>query len=144
MVHREPVGVVAVIPWNSSFSSTTSKMLPVLLAGNSLVLKVSPENSLSMGLLSELVDRIGLPEVVISVLPADRDTSEYLISHTRVDKIAFTGPTAAGHRIAPIASEQLKRVSLELDGKSAAVTLPDADLTAVTKGQYTEYQTITV
>lgn len=135
VVRREPVGVVAaVIPWNSPFSSATSKILPALLAGNSVVLKVSPENSLSMGLLAELVDRIGLPDGVLSVLPADRETSEYLISHPRVDKIAFTGSTAAGRRIASIAGTQLKRVSLELGGKSAAVILPDADLTAVMNG----------
>ncbi|MFE5283734.1 aldehyde dehydrogenase [Nocardia sp. NPDC056611] len=135
VVRREPVGVVAaVIPWNSPFSSATSKILPALLTGNSVVLKVSPENSLSMGLLAELVDRIGLPGGVISVLPAERETSEYLISHPGVDKIAFTGSTGAGRRIAAIAGEQLKRVSLELGGKSAAVILPDADLTAVLNG----------
>ncbi|MFI2472227.1 aldehyde dehydrogenase [Nocardia xishanensis] len=135
VVRREPVGVVAaVIPWNSPFSSATSKILPALLAGNSVVLKVSPENSLSMGLLAELLDRVGLPEGVISVLPADRETSEYLVSHPRVDKIAFTGSTRAGRRIAAIAGAQLKRVSLELGGKSAAVILPDADLTEVMAG----------
>jgi aldehyde dehydrogenase (NAD+) len=135
VVRREPVGVVAaVIPWNSPFSSATSKIIPALLAGNSVVLKVSPENSLSMGLLAELIDGIGLPDGVLSVLPADRETSEYLISHPQVDKIAFTGSTAAGSRIASIAGGQLKRVSLELGGKSAAVILPDADLSAVMTG----------
>ncbi|MFI1916549.1 aldehyde dehydrogenase [Nocardia sp. NPDC020380] len=135
VVRREPVGVVAaVIPWNSPFSAATSKLIPALLAGNSVVLKTSPENSLSMGLLAELLDRIGLPEGVLSVLPADRETSEYLISHPQVDKIAFTGSTRAGRRIAAIAGEQLKRVSLELGGKSAAVILPDADLDAVIAG----------
>ncbi|GAB2508244.1 aldehyde dehydrogenase [Nocardia heshunensis] len=135
VVRREPVGVVAaVIPWNSPFSSATSKILPALLTGNSVVLKVSPENSLSMGLLAELVDRLGLPAGVISVLPAERETSEHLIAHPLVDKIAFTGSTAAGRRIAALAGEQLKRVSLELGGKSAAVILPDVDLTAVING----------
>lgn len=135
VVRREPVGVVAaVIPWNSPFSAATSKILPALLTGNPVVLKVSPENSLSMGLLAELVDRIGLPDGVISVLPAERETSEYLISHPLVDKIAFTGSTGAGRRIASIAGAQLKRVSLELGGKSAAVILPDADLTLVMRG----------
>ncbi|POX57309.1 aldehyde dehydrogenase [Streptomyces sp. Ru71] len=129
VVRREPVGVVAaVIPWNSPFSSATSKIIPALAAGNSVVLKVSPENSLSMGFLAGLLERTGLPEGVISVLPADRETSEYLVSHRDVDKIAFTGSTRAGRRIAAIAGEQLKRVSLELGGKSAAVILPDADI----------------
>ncbi|MEU3853910.1 aldehyde dehydrogenase [Streptomyces sp. NPDC029554] len=129
VVRREPVGVVAaVIPWNSPFSSATTKIIPALLAGNSVVLKVSPENFLSMGFLAGLLERVGLPEGVVSVLPADRETSEYLVSHRDVDKIAFTGSTRAGRRIAALAGEQLKRVSLELGGKSAAVLLPDADI----------------
>ncbi|MFI0901153.1 aldehyde dehydrogenase [Streptomyces sp. NPDC020983] len=135
VVRREAVGVVAaVIPWNSPFSSATSKIIPALLAGNSVVLKVSPENSLSMGFLAELLERSGLPGGVVSVLPADRETSEYLVSHPDVDKIAFTGSTRAGRRIAAIAGEQLKRVSLELGGKSAVVILPDADIEKAVAG----------
>ncbi|MEU3526526.1 aldehyde dehydrogenase [Streptomyces sp. NPDC038707] len=129
VVRREAVGVVAaVIPWNSPFSSATSKIIPALVAGNSVILKVSPENSPSMGFLAGLVERVGLPEGVLSVLPADRETSEYLVSHKDIDKIAFTGSTSAGRRIASIAGERLKRVSLELGGKSAVIILPDADL----------------
>ncbi|MFJ8593379.1 aldehyde dehydrogenase [Streptomyces sp. NPDC093598] len=135
VVRREAVGVVAaVIPWNSPFSSATAKIIPALLAGNSVVLKVSPENSLSMGFLAELLERVGLPEGVISVLPADRETSEHLVSHREVDKIAFTGSTRAGRRIASIAGEQLKRVSLELGGKSAAIVLPDVDIEKAVAG----------
>ncbi len=135
VVRREAIGVVAaVIPWNSPFSSATSKIIPALLAGNSVVLKVSPENSLSMGLLAELLERVGLPRGVVSVLPADRETSEYLVSHPDVDKIAFTGSTRAGRRIASLAGEQLKRVSLELGGKSAAIVLPDADVAEAVRG----------
>ncbi|MFF7051769.1 aldehyde dehydrogenase [Streptomyces griseorubiginosus] len=135
VVRREAIGVVAaVIPWNSPFSSATSKIIPSLLAGNSVVLKVSPENSLSMGFLAELLEQVGLPQGVISVLPADRETSEYLISHQGVDKIAFTGSTRAGRRIAAIAGEQLKRVSLELGGKSAVIILPDADMARAVAG----------
>ncbi|MFF4397424.1 aldehyde dehydrogenase [Streptomyces sp. NPDC001480] len=135
VVRREAVGVVAaVIPWNSPFSSATSKIIPALLAGNSVVLKVSPENSLSMGFLAELLEQAGLPEGVISVLSADRETSEYLVAHKEVDKIAFTGSTRAGRRIASIAGAQLKRVSLELGGKSAAVILPDADVETAVAG----------
>ncbi|MGW1596784.1 aldehyde dehydrogenase [Streptomyces sp. NPDC002343] len=129
VVRREAVGVVAaVIPWNSPFSSATSKIIPALVTGNSVILKVSPENSPSMGFLAELLEQVGLPEGVLSVLPADRETSEYLVSHKDIDKIAFTGSTRAGRRIASIAGERLKRVSLELGGKSAAIILPDADL----------------
>ncbi|MGK5543205.1 aldehyde dehydrogenase [Streptomyces sp. URMC 127] len=129
IVRREAIGVVAaVIPWNSPFSAAMAKIVPALLAGNTVILKVSPENSLSMALLAELLSGCGLPEGTISVLPADRETSEHLVSHRDVDKVAFTGSTRAGRRIASIAGEQLKRVSLELGGKSAAVFLPDADL----------------
>jgi acyl-CoA reductase-like NAD-dependent aldehyde dehydrogenase len=129
VVRREAIGVVAaVIPWNSPFSASLAKIIPALLAGNTVVLKVSPENSLSMGLLADLLAECGLPEGTISVLPADRETSEYLVSHPDVDKVAFTGSTRAGRRIASIAGEQLKRVSLELGGKSAAIFLPDAEL----------------
>ena len=135
VVRREAVGVVAaVIPWNSPFSSATSKIIPALLAGNSVVLKVSPENSLSMGFLAELLEQVGLPEGVVSVLAADRETSEYLVAHPEVDKIAFTGSTRAGRRIASLAGQQLKRFSLELGGKSAAVILPDADIEQAVAG----------
>ncbi|WP_020660118.1 aldehyde dehydrogenase [Amycolatopsis benzoatilytica] len=135
VVRHEAIGVVAaVIPWNSPFSAALAKVIPALLAGNTVLLKVSPENSLSMNLLAQLLEESGLPEGVISVLPADRETSEYLVTHPGVDKIAFTGSTRAGRRIASLAGEQLKRVSLELGGKSAAILLPDADLGKAVRG----------
>ncbi|MEV5915548.1 aldehyde dehydrogenase [Streptomyces chartreusis] len=135
IVRREAIGVVAaVIPWNSPFSAATAKLVPALLAGNTVVLKVSPENSLSMTLMAELWHEAGLPQGVLSVLPADRETSEYLVSHPGVDKISFTGSTRAGRRIASIAGERLKRVGLELGGKSAALVLDDADLEAAMQG----------
>ncbi|MEQ0565490.1 aldehyde dehydrogenase [Amycolatopsis sp. NEAU-NG30] len=135
VVRRAPIGVVAaIIPWNSPFSSALAKIIPALLAGNTVVLKVSPENTLSMSLLAELLAETGLPEGVVSVLSADRETSEYLVRHPDVDKIAFTGSTRAGRRIASLAGEQLKRVSLELGGKSAVLFLPDADLAAAIQG----------
>jgi aldehyde dehydrogenase (NAD+) len=135
VVRREAIGVVAaIIPWNSPFSAALAKVIPALLAGNTVVLKVSPENSLSMNLLAGLLAEAGLPRGVVSVLPADRETSEYLVKHPDVDKVAFTGSTRAGRRIASLAGEQLKRVSLELGGKSAAVILPDADLGAAIQG----------
>ncbi|MCW7944292.1 aldehyde dehydrogenase [Streptomyces hygroscopicus] len=135
VVRREPIGVVAaVIPWNSPFSAALAKLIPALLVGNTVVLKTSPENSLSMNLLAELLDASGLPEGVVSVLHADRETSEYLVSHPGVDKISFTGSTRAGRRIASIAGQQLKRVSLELGGKSAAILLEDADVPQAVAG----------
>ena len=135
VVRREPVGVVAaVIPWNSPYSASLVKMIPALLAGSTVILKTSPENSLSMMLLAEIFDSLGLPAGVVSILPADRATSEHLISHPDVDKISFTGSTLAGRRIASIAGEQLKRVSLELGGKSASIICEDADLAAACEG----------
>jgi aldehyde dehydrogenase (NAD+) len=135
IVRREAIGVVAaVIPWNSPFSAATAKIVPALLAGNTVVLKVSPENSLSMMLLADLFEESGFPDGVLSILPADRDTSEHLVSHPDVDKVAFTGSTRAGRRIGSIAGQQLKRVSLELGGKSAVILLDDADIPAVIEG----------
>ena len=135
VVRREPIGVVAaVIPWNSPYSAALVKMIPALLAGCTVVLKASPENSLSILRLGETFTEAGFPEGVVSIIPADRETSEHLVAHSGVDKISFTGSTAAGRRIASIAGEQLKRVSLELGGKSASIILADADLAAVAEG----------
>ncbi|MFD8965459.1 aldehyde dehydrogenase [Streptomyces sp. NPDC059568] len=132
VVRREAVGVVAaVIPWNAPHQSALVKMVPALLADCTVILKASPETALDALLLAEIFDAAGLPEGVVSILPADRETSEYLVAHPGVDKIAFTGSTAAGRRIAAVAGEQLKRVSLELGGKSAAIVLDDADLDTV-------------
>ncbi|MBM9504163.1 aldehyde dehydrogenase [Actinacidiphila acididurans] len=132
LVRREPAGVVAaVIPWNAPHQSALVKMIPALLAGCTVVLKASPETALDGLLLGEVFAEAGFPEGVVSILPAGRESSEYLVSHPGVDKIAFTGSTAAGRRIASIAGEQLKRVSLELGGKSASIVLDDADLSAV-------------
>ncbi|MET9584169.1 aldehyde dehydrogenase [Streptomyces sp. NPDC006539] len=134
-VRREPVGVIAaVIPWNAPHQSALAKIVPALLAGCTVVLKAAPETALDALILGEIFAEAGLPEGVLSILPAGREVSEYLVSHPSVDKIAFTGSTAAGRRIAAIAGEQLKRVSLELGGKSAAIILEDADLAAVAEG----------
>ncbi|MER5788138.1 aldehyde dehydrogenase [Streptomyces sp. NPDC001980] len=135
LVRREPVGVVAaVIPWNAPQQSAQVKLVPALLAGNAVVLKPSPETALDGVRFGELLVEAGLPEGVISVVPADREVSEYLVGHPGVDKIAFTGSTAAGRKIASVATGQLKRVSLELGGKSAAIVLEDADLGRLAEG----------
>jgi acyl-CoA reductase-like NAD-dependent aldehyde dehydrogenase len=129
LLRREPVGVVAaVIPWNAPHQSALVKIVPALLAGCTVILKASPETALDALALGDLFTEAGVPDGVVSILPADRATSEYLVSHPDIDKIAFTGSTAAGRRIASIAGQQLKRVSLELGGKSAAIILDDADL----------------
>jgi acyl-CoA reductase-like NAD-dependent aldehyde dehydrogenase len=135
VLRREPVGVVAaVIPWNAPHQSALVKLVPALLAGCTVILKASPETALDALVLGEIFAEAGVPDGAVNILPAGRETSEYLVSHPGVDKVAFTGSTAAGRRIAAIAGEQLKRVSLELGGKSATIILTDADLTAVTEG----------
>jgi aldehyde dehydrogenase (NAD+) len=132
---HEPVGVVAaVIPWNAPHQSALAKVIPALLAGNSVILKLAPETALDGMALGDLLREAGLPDGVFSVLPAEREASEYLVSRPEIDKIAFTGSTAAGRRIGAIAGEQLKRVSLELGGKSASIVLPDADLADTVAG----------
>src|SRR4029077_8049945 len=98
--------------------------------GCTVVLKPSPESPLDAYLLGEIAKEAGLPEGVLSVLPADREVSEYLVTHPGVDKVSFTGSTAAGRRVGSLATERLKRVSLELGGKSAAIVLEDVDLNA--------------
>lgn len=126
---REPVGVVAaIIPWNAPHQVALAKLFPALLAGCTVILKLAPETALDGQFLGEIFAEAGLPEGVLSILVADREISEHLVRHTGIDKIGFTGSTLAGRKVASIAGEHLKRVSLELGGKSAAIVLPDADL----------------
>jgi betaine-aldehyde dehydrogenase len=135
IVRREPAGVVgAIVPWNAPQVVTMSKLAPALLAGCCVVLKPAPETPLDANLLAELLAAAGLPAGVMSVVPAGREVAEHLVRHPGVDKIAFTGSTAAGRRIGAICGEQLKRCSLELGGKSAAIILDDADLDATVRG----------
>jgi betaine-aldehyde dehydrogenase len=134
LVRREPVGVVAaIVPWNVPLFVTMLKLGPALAAGCTVVLKPAPETPLDAILLADAVLEAGLPPGVVNILPAGREVGEHLVRHAGVDKVSFTGSTAAGRRIAAICGEQLKRVTLELGGKSAAIILDDADL-AVTVG----------
>src|SRR5581483_10631231 len=132
LIVREPVGVVgAIIPWNAPLQLLTHKLGPALLAGCTIVLKLSPEAPGEGYLIAEAVEEIGLPAGVLNVVTADREVSELLVRDPRVDKISFTGSTAAGRRIASIAGERIARCTLELGGKSAAVVLDDTDLAKV-------------
>lgn len=134
VVRREPVGVVAaVVPWNVPQFVTSLKLAPALVTGCTVVLKPSPETPLDANLLAALSVEAGLPPGVLSVLPADRETSEYLVSHPDIDKVSFTGSVAAGKRVMEVAAGNLTRITLELGGKSAAIILPDADLDLATK-----------
>ncbi|QHG82121.1 aldehyde dehydrogenase [Rhodococcus rhodochrous] len=128
-VTREPVGVVAaVIAWNVPLFLCANKIAPALLAGCSVVLKPAPEAPLAVNLIAEIFTEAGLPEGVLSVVPGGAETGENLVSHPDIDKITFTGSTAVGKHIGEIAARNLKRCSLELGGKSAAIVLEDADL----------------
>jgi acyl-CoA reductase-like NAD-dependent aldehyde dehydrogenase len=128
---REPVGVVgAIIPWNAPLGLITYKIAPALLAGCTIVLKASPEAPGEAYVMAEIAEAVGLPPGVLNVVTADREVSELLVRDPRVDKITFTGSTAAGRRIASICGERIARCTLELGGKSAAVILDDMDLTA--------------
>ncbi|HEX9834930.1 MAG TPA: aldehyde dehydrogenase family protein, partial [Mycobacterium sp.] len=108
-----------------------AKLVPALLAGCTVVLKPAPETPIDALLLAEIVDSIGLPKGVVSILPAGREVGEHLVGHPGVDKVSFTGSIEAGRRVATICGQQLKRVTLELGGKSAAIVLDDANLAAM-------------
>ncbi|HVV11231.1 aldehyde dehydrogenase [Amycolatopsis sp.] len=129
LVSREPVGVVgAVTPWNGPLSNPVMKLAPALASGCSVVLKPAPDTPLSAYALAEALSLAGLPDGVLSVIPGGRDIGEQLVTDPRVDKVAFTGSTAAGRRVMALCAERVARVTLELGGKSAAIVLPDADL----------------
>ncbi|HEY8352586.1 MAG TPA: aldehyde dehydrogenase, partial [Sphingomonadales bacterium] len=126
---REPVGVVgAIIPWNGPISLIAFKLAPALLAGCTVVIKSSPEAPGHGLLMAEIIDEIGLPPGVVNVVTADREASEALVRNPNVDKISFTGSSAAGKRIASILGARMGRYTLELGGKSAAIILDDYDI----------------
>jgi aldehyde dehydrogenase (NAD+) len=129
IVRREPVGVAAaIVPWNAPLFVIMLKLGPALAAGATVVLKPAPETPLDALLLAEALEAAGLPPGVVNIVPAGREVGEHLVKHPDIDKIAFTGSTTAGRRIAALAGERLRRVTLELGGKSAAIVLDDAPL----------------
>ncbi len=129
---REPVGVVAaIVPWNAPPATIASKVAPALLAGCTLIVKASPEAPGAAYVLAEACEAAGLPPGVVNVLTADREVSEGLVRHPGVDKIAFTGSTAAGRRIASLCGERVARYTLELGGKSPGLVLDDCDIPKV-------------
>ncbi|HEY0620572.1 MAG TPA: aldehyde dehydrogenase [Kribbella sp.] len=131
VVIREPVGVVAaIVPWNVPQAITFLKLAPALAAGCTVVLKPAPETVLDAMLMCEAAAEAGLPDGVLSVVPGGRELGAYLVSHPQVDKVSFTGSTAAGRAIAESCGRLLRPVTLELGGKSAAIVLDDADLQA--------------
>ncbi len=132
IVRKEPVGVVAgIIPWNVPLFISMLKFAPTLASGSTMVLKPAPDTPLSAFRFAELAAEAGVPAGVLNIVPADREVSEHLVRHPDVDKVSFTGSTAAGRKIGAICGEQLKRCTLELGGKSAAILLDDVDIEAV-------------
>ncbi|WNV74093.1 aldehyde dehydrogenase [Geodermatophilus sp. DSM 44513] len=133
---REPVGVVgAITPWNSPLLLLTFKLAPLLAAGNTCVVKPSEHSPASTVAFAEVLSAAGLPDGVLNVVTGwDRATGERLAAHPGVDKVAFTGSTATGIRVAQAAAANVNRVTLELGGKSPQIVFPDADLDAAANG----------
>ncbi len=136
---REPVGVVgAIVPWNFPLNLASWKVAPALAAGCTVVLKPASETPLTALLLAEVAAEAGLPAGALNVVPGGgRTAGEALVAHEGVDKIAFTGSTAVGQQIAKVAAGTLKRVSLELGGKSPNIVFADADIPFAAKGAVT-------
>ena len=133
---REPVGVVgAIVPWNFPMLLAAYKVAPALACGNTVILKPAEETPLSALRLGELAQEVGFPDGVFNVITGlGPSTGAAMVRHSGIDKIAFTGSTATGQEIMKVAAMSLKKVSLELGGKSPNVVFADADLDAAVKG----------
>jgi len=127
---KEPVGVAGqIVPWNYPLTMATWKLAPALAAGCAVVLKPDPQTPLSAIRIAELASEVGFPAGALNVVPGDGPTTgAYLVRHPGVDKIAFTGSTRTGGEIMRLASDPVKRVTLELGGKSPNLVFADADL----------------
>ncbi len=127
---REAVGVVAqIVPWNFPLLMAAWKLAPALAAGCTLILKPAEQTPLTALYLGHLLQEAGLPQGVVNILTGDGAVGAALVQHKGVDKVAFTGSTEVGKKIVAAAAGDLKKVSLELGGKSPVIILPDADLT---------------
>jgi aldehyde dehydrogenase (NAD+) len=134
-IWREPVGIVAAITaWNFPQMLIVSKLIPALLCGCSVVVKPALESPLDALLLAEIFDEVGVPEGVVSIVPGGASAGRQLVAHPEVDMVTFTGSTAVGREIGSVCGGQVKRVSLELGGKSAAIVLEDADPARTAEG----------
>ena len=132
---RRPIGVCGlIVPWNFPLLMAAWKLAPALAAGNTVVLKPAEQTPLTALMLGELVSELGFPEGVVNIVTGDGDTGSALVAHTGIDKIAFTGSTEVGKKIAASAAANLTRVSLELGGKSPNIVFADADLERAVPG----------
>ncbi len=136
---REPVGVVAaIVPWNFPLLLTTWKVGPALACGNTVIIKPASQTPLTALALGEIAIEAGLPPGVLNVLTGSGATlGRQIVEHPGIDKIAFTGDTSTGREIMRGSADSLKRITLELGGKSANIVLPDADLEAAVRGATT-------
>ena len=135
LVRRAPVGVVGVIvPWNAPLILALNKVAPALLMGCTCVIKPAPETPLDAYVLAECLVDAGLPPGVVNIVAAGREVGEHLVTHPGIDKISFTGSTLAGKRIAALCGERVRRVTLELGGKSAAIVCDDVDFEPTVAG----------
>jgi aldehyde dehydrogenase (NAD+) len=135
IVCREPVGVVgAITPWNYPQALAAMKIAPGLAAGCTMVLKAAPETALDALIYGEAAAEAGLPPGVLNIVAGGPAAGAYLVQHPGVDKVAFTGSTAAGRLIGEMCGRLMRPVTLELGGKSAAIVLDDADLDATIRG----------
>jgi acyl-CoA reductase-like NAD-dependent aldehyde dehydrogenase len=132
---KEPVGVVASIaPWNGPFNLAISKIIPALATGCSVVYKPAPETPLDAFVIAEALTQAGLPAGVFNLITGGRETGATLVAHPGIDKVSFTGSTAAGREIGRHCGGSFKRLQLELGGKSAAIVLDDADVATTMAG----------
>jgi phenylacetaldehyde dehydrogenase len=132
---REPIGVVAgIVPWNFPLLMACFKIVPAITAGNTVILKPAEQTPLTALRLGELLLEAGVPAGVVNVVPGFGDAGAALVDHHGVDKVAFTGSTEVGKKIAAAASGNLKKVSLELGGKAPNIIFNDADIDAAVAG----------
>ncbi|BAK67467.1 benzaldehyde-derivatives dehydrogenase [Sphingobium sp. SYK-6] len=131
LVVREPVGVtVCIAPWNAPFATMSSKVAYALVAGCTVIMKPSPETPLEAYIMAEAAEAAGFPAGVLNLVCADRDASDHLVNNPDVDKVSFTGSTAAGKRIGQVCASRVARCTLELGGKSAAIVRDDFPIEA--------------
>ena len=131
VITREPVGVVVgIAPWNAPFGIMANKVAYALISGCTIIIKPSPETPLEAYIIAEAAEAAGLPAGVVNLVPADREASDHLIHSTRIDKVSFTGSSAAGKHIASVCGGNMTRFTMELGGKSAAIVRDDFPLEA--------------
>jgi len=133
IVRKEPVGVCAlIVPWNYPQILLSHKLGPALVAGCTVVVKPAPETPLDAYVLAEAIEEAGIPPGVVNIVTGGPETGRHLVRHHGIDKVAFTGSTAVGREIAELCGRELRPLTLELGGKSAAIVLEDADLAGFT------------